>query len=493
MNRHGIKTNYFIQTIYYILMLALSLLISPVITRRLGDTALGTFTYVSSIVYYFTLIANLGISRYGQRIISVARNDSLKLRKTFWSLYFCHFVVSVLSIALYLLFLAFFVHGDRIIYQIEMIFIVAALFDISWLFYGMEDFTTVIIVNLTERLLIFILILVLIHSPADLWIYTLLETLILLIGNVFLVLFAMKNIPFVPFEMKDCIDHIRPLFVLSASLFAVAAYNVFDRTLLGILSTKENVAYYEYANKIINIPKNFISIICSVIYPRACEMANKKDLKGQQTYCDLAFFSVCIIGFAAALGLSAISDQFSVLYLGESFAACGGIIRAMTPLILLVGFGEILRSIFLIPMNNDGVYLLMTCFCAFVSLFLSALLIPSLDVYGSVIGKIGAEISFLILLLLFCRKYIDFRYLFKVILVHLGISLIMMLTVSLCGNIGNGLLWNTILKILVGVCVYLCLALLTTRFFFTDVWNLLKNYIHHDLADKIKRKREHET
>ena len=487
MKNTSIKKNYLLQSVYYILNLFLSLMTSPLITRRLGDTALGTYTYVSSITYYFTLIANLGILRYGQRVISIARKDPDKLRKTFWSLYRCHFLISVTSVILYALFIFLFIRIDQLIYWINLVFVISSIFDLTWLFYGLEDFSIVIIVNLIERFVILFGILFFVHTPQDLWIYTLLETGILLIGNLCLMIRAKRVVPFIQTEYTDCIAHLKPLLILSGSMFAVAIYTVFDKTLLGLLSTKENVAYYEYSNKIINIPKNFISIICSVIYPRACDLANRGDIEGQKKYSNLAFYLVCAFGFASIFGLIAIANPFSILYFGESFALCGNIIKTMTPLILLIGLGEVLRSIFLIPMNNDRLYLFMTLSSAFISLVVSYFLIPLMGVFGTIIGKIAAETCFLILLLLFFGKYTDKKNLCKIIFLFFLIGLLMYLLITILPLNSVSLLRIVLLKTIIGAFIYILLAIFGTRFFFKDIWSLFYSFVHDELLYKLKK------
>jgi quinol-cytochrome oxidoreductase complex cytochrome b subunit len=60
----------------------------------------------------------LGINRHGQRVIASNRNDEIKLRKQFWSLFTLHIVISVGMILLYGLFIVFFVNNNKIVFLI---------------------------------------------------------------------------------------------------------------------------------------------------------------------------------------------------------------------------------------------------------------------------------------------------------------------------------------------------------------------------------------
>ena len=99
------KSNFIFQMIYQIVTLAIPLVIAPYLTRVLGDTSLGIYTYTYSIAFCFMSFARLGIDKYGQRVIATVRDCDIKLRKTFWSLYFVHVFFTLLALIIYFLFI----------------------------------------------------------------------------------------------------------------------------------------------------------------------------------------------------------------------------------------------------------------------------------------------------------------------------------------------------------------------------------------------------
>ena len=72
------------------------------------------------------------------------------------------------------------------------------------------------------------------------------------------------------------------MLILFISVVATTLYTVFDKTLLGILATKQDVAFYEYANKIINVSKQLIYVIGTVMLPRAYKAYSEKDFEKQK-------------------------------------------------------------------------------------------------------------------------------------------------------------------------------------------------------------------
>lgn len=160
---------------------------------------------------------------------------------------------------------------------------------------------------------------------------------------------AIKYVKFIKFNKKDCIVHIKPMLILFISIVATTLYTVFDKTLLGILATKQDVAFYEYANKIINVSKQLIYVIGTVMLPRAYKAYSEKDFEKQKKYIDYSMLATIGIGFLFMYGFFALGKEFAIIYYGEEFLESGNAIVLMTSLILIVMIGDVIRSEYLIP------------------------------------------------------------------------------------------------------------------------------------------------
>lgn len=98
----SIKKNFAYQAFYEILIILMPLITSPYISRVLGAEAIGVYSYTYSIAYYFVLFAMLGISNYGNRLISSVRDERENLNKAFSSLLVLHVLIAALVFAVYL-------------------------------------------------------------------------------------------------------------------------------------------------------------------------------------------------------------------------------------------------------------------------------------------------------------------------------------------------------------------------------------------------------
>ena len=73
--KKSVGVNLIFQLTYQVIILVIPLLLSPYLSRVVGAQELGKYTFVDSVAFYFILLANLGISKYGQRVISKCFND----------------------------------------------------------------------------------------------------------------------------------------------------------------------------------------------------------------------------------------------------------------------------------------------------------------------------------------------------------------------------------------------------------------------------------
>ena len=459
------KKNFVFQFAYQFVVLVIPLIVSPYLTRTLGGTSLGIYSYTNSIAYYFVVFAMLGIDKYGQRIISQRRNDIINLRKTFWSLYAVHFIASIFALSGYLTYAFFICKSDITVAFVQTIYVASAVFDLTWLFYGLEKFKSVAIRNAFVRVISTVAIFVLVRSPSDLIIYTAIMAATTCIGQIVLFPQVVVAIPPIRVDKDNIKEHIKPLFTLFAAVVAATLYTVFDKTLLGIMMTKESVAYYEYSDKIINVAKTFMGIISMVLYPKACQFADVEDCNGMHSNLETDLTITNLIGFASCFGLLAISDQFALLYYGEEFAVCGDIIAMMSPLILIIGIGEAIRSQYIFPLKMDMTMVKILFLSAGINLVLSAILIPFWGIRGVVFGSIAAELTGFVIEVYLVRKYVSMKWIFLECMPYVIVGIVMFFVVKVVSSItGNG--WLSLgVQVLIGGIVY-CIGVLLYMYSF---------------------------
>lgn len=402
MRKRGIGANMLIQGLYQFVILGVPLVISPYLTRTLGSEELGVYTYSQSIAYYFVVAAMLGINRHGQRAISSAVGDETALRKTFWSLYSVHAGCSLLAAAAYAVFLLLADVANKHIFAIQMLYVLSALFDITWLFYGLENFLSVVIKNAAIKAVELVCIFSFVKSSADTAIYTFIMAGSVLAGQISLLPSAVRMVRPIRFSWEDAKEHIKPLLVLSISVIAVSLYTVFDKTLLGLMLDMSSVSYYEYSDRIIGVPKALLGVISTVLFPRVCRLAQNDENRLKSVF-DYSFLATAVLGIGVTAVLAGVAKTFAPLYYGEDFAICGSVIICLAPVIIVISLGDIIRTQLMISKKKDTQYIFCVIMNAIVNLVLSVALIRVIGIYGTVVGTLGAEICGLVLESFFCR------------------------------------------------------------------------------------------
>ena len=101
MEKTSIKKNYLYNLVYQIIILILPIITTPYISRALGATNIGIYSYTVSIVTYFTLFGSLGVSLYGQREIAYVRDNTSKRKKTFIEIILFRFITLTISMIIF--------------------------------------------------------------------------------------------------------------------------------------------------------------------------------------------------------------------------------------------------------------------------------------------------------------------------------------------------------------------------------------------------------
>ena len=165
--KKSIKKNYIYNLIYQILSIIIPIITAPYLARVLGVEGTGISSYTLSIVSYFILFGSIGVASYGQREIAYLQNDKVKRKKTFIELVTFRFIAIAIASVIY--YFTFMRQGEYAIYYRILFFeLIAAAFDISWFFQGLEDFKKTVLRNIIVRLSSVALIFILVKQESDL-------------------------------------------------------------------------------------------------------------------------------------------------------------------------------------------------------------------------------------------------------------------------------------------------------------------------------------
>lgn len=472
-----VQKNFLYNVAYQILVILLPLITAPYISRTLGATAVGIYSYTNSVAYYFLMIAMLGISNHGNRSVAAIRDNKSKLNKVFSSIYTLQLFTYSIAVILYVIYIISFVNDNKIVAIIQLLYVISGLFDISWLFFGVEKFRITVGRNAIIKICTVLCMFIFVHTPDDLWKYTLIMSGGTFLSQAYLWMFVGKEVTFVKVSVKDIMRNVRPVLILFIPVISYSIYKVLGKVMLGNMSNYEQVGYFQSAEKIINIPMGVITALGTVMLPRMSNLIAKGDSEKTNQYIRVSFKFVTLIGSAIAFGLIGVTDVLTPVFFGIDFLPTAPIISLLSLTVFAMAWANVIRTQYLIPYGLDRVYLLSTIIGAVFNMSINALLIPKFHAIGASIGTIVAEFGVMIVQMIAIRKKLPVWQYYKSVTPTIVIGIIMAVVVRIIGNnMGVGI-FTLIVQILVGGCVYLALLGLSLFIFKDEIWLYFSNWI----------------
>ena len=398
--------NYAYNLSYQLLVIVLPIITTPYVTRIFSSKDLGTYGYFNSIVTYFILLATLGVANYGTKEISGHRKD---IRKNFWGIYTLQLMATILSLTLYTLLCLFFSGMQNMMAYILGLSLISKGMDISWLFQGLEDFRLITARNTTVKLLGVISIFLFVKTPGDLYLYVFLLTFFELLGQLSMWLPARPYIGEPQFDLSYAKKHLKPVILLFIPQVAISLYVTLDRTMLGALSSTNDVGIYDQALKIINILLTLVTSLGSVMLPRVSSLLSNGDHKAVNKMHELSFLIYNLVIFPIIAGLLIVNKDFASFFLGKDFQEAYLAIAIMVFRMFFIGWTNIMGIQILIPHNKHREFMLSTTIPAVVSVGLNLLLIPPFGFVGASIVSVLTEA-----LVWFIQLYFSLPYLKEV-------------------------------------------------------------------------------
>lgn len=475
MKKKSIAKNYLYNLSYQMIILIIPLFTIPYLTRVLGATKLGIYSYTFSIVTIFFLLSILGGNTYGQREIAYVQDDRKKRTQIFWELMIIKILSSTLSTILLLIF-SFITPRYEIYYQIFMLYVFSNMFDITWLYQGIEDFKDVSIRNLIVKLLYFVSIFIFVKGKYSLEIYILLFSLSTLLTNLSFWINVNKIIDKPEKKSLNIKRHIKYIISFFIPQIASLIYTVLDKTMIGIIMPNiDNVSFYEQSSYIVKTILMLITTIGTVMVTRMSYSFEKKDYKKMKEYMNNVINFVWLSGSALMFGIAAVIKNLVPWFYGHEFLPIIELVYYLCPLIIVIGLNSIIGIQYLIPIKKQNKYIFSVVCGAVINFLLNLILINLIGTKGAAISSVFAETSILIIEMRYVKDIITYKDLLKPSLKYLPFGFLMFIFVYLIGNLLKPTILSTFIQIIIGIVIYFCLLFISKDKFILNLMKKRKN------------------
>lgn len=445
--------NYIYNATYQIIAIIIPIIIVPYISRTLGSEAIGINSYTNSIMTYFVLFANLGMTVYGNRAISYYRDSVLERSIKFWEIIIIKLIMGVLSFSSLIIFIQFYKNYQTFL-MLQSIQIFAATIDISWFFAGLEEFKKTVTRNIIVKVLSTIAIFIFVHSPEDLGIYIFLLAFSIFIGNLTLWTYIKKYIQKVALPKLDITKHIGPVFVLFIPQIATIIFMTMNKIVLGNLSTLSQTGFFDNSDKVVRILLAFITAIGTIIFPRIANSFAKRDTKLVDFYLSLAFNMVNLVSFPVIAGLVSVSKPISIIYFGSNFNGIDIVLATLSLELIFMGWSSVIGSQFLVAIDRTVGLTVSLVVSVIISLICSFILIPRYGAIGAAISSVIGEGIIAFIQLWYASKYTNIRKLFSEVHLYFISSVIMYACCKFSTIIITGNFFKIVSQGIIGIFVY---------------------------------------
>lgn len=448
----SVKKNFLYNTFYQLLLILIPLITTPYVSRILGATGIGLYSYNYSIAYYFAMFAILGLNNYGNRTIAMVRDQKDELSREFWSIYAMQFMASIIVIFAYSTYIYYF--NNETMGWIMLFYMLSTLFDINWFFFGLEEFKLTVTRNTIIRIITTFLIFVMIKTKNDIYLYALLMVLSNLISQIVIWPFVKRYVNYSKISIKDIIKHIKPNLILFVPVIAISIYKILDKIMLGAMTNVTEVGFYESSEKIINIPMAIITSLGTVMLPKMSNLVKNEDNKSSSKYMYISILVAMFTSSSLSFGIMGVSNEFVPLFFGNGFEPCIDLFKLLLPICIFTAFANVIRTQYLIPNKKDKIYIVSVFLGAVVNVCINYLLIPKFQANGAAIGTFFAEISVCIYQTYKVRYDVPVKkYMLEAIPFMFSGIIMYMILIKISFN-NMGLLENLVLKILIGAVIY---------------------------------------
>ncbi len=480
--KKSIAKNYIYNLIYQMLTILLPLVTTPYLSRVLGAENIGIYGYTISIVTYFILFGTLGVSMYGQREIAYKQSDKAARSKAFWEIIILRTIT--LSISILLFYLIYGRTGEyAVYYRILIIQLVANLFDISWLFQGIEKFDKTVVRNLIVKLLSLVLIFVVIKTPEDLWKYFAIYVGAELLGNMTLWLYLPKYLEKINVKTLEIKKHIKPVIALFVPQIAIQIYTVLDKTMIGkITGDMVEVGYYEQAQKIVKATLTVTTALQTVMNSRIANAYATKNEKEVKECLEKSFNFIWLITVPMVFGLIAVATKFVPWYYGEGFEGVTNILIVTAPILIAMGISGVTGTQYLVQIGKQKEFTISVVCGAITNVIFNIILIHFFNGVGAAMASVIAEIVIALVQLKYFKDQFKITEILKLGTKCVISGIVMFIFVKLLTDILPISIINTIIEVIVGGIIYIIMLIILKYSFLTDIYNQIIGGIKNKLS-----------
>lgn len=383
------------------------IIVYPHVARALGVENMGMCNFVDSLIDYFSLFSMLGLATIGVREIAESRHDRREMSRRFMSVMVIGAVATLIAMlaligcTLTIPRLACY----RPLLLIGIIKLLGNFLLLDWFYQGLEDFRYITIRTIAVKLAYVASVFIWVWIPADYLTYYLLYCLSFGVNALFSCLRAVKHVDF-SFKNLEIKRLLGPILILGLYMLLTSMYTTFNTAYLGFTCGDVEVGYYTTATKFFFVLIGLYTAFTRVMIPRMSALLADGNREGFLHLADKAVSTLLAVAIPMIVFAVVFAEEIIYLFSGEQFMPAAVPARIVFPLILIIGYEQILILQVLLPLKKDRALLIGSFLGAVASIVANILLVGKFMAVGSAMAWVISEIVVLASGQLFVCRYL---------------------------------------------------------------------------------------
>lgn len=418
----SLKKNFLYNSLLTVSGYLFPLITYPYVSRVLGVTNIGACNYVDSIITYFCMFSMLGLTISGIREIASVRSDSGKRSQVFSSLFVLNGITTLIALVALLIsiqVIPVFRENSRLMYIGSMKLLFNSLL-IEWFYKGIENFKYITLRSVLVRTIYTVCVFIFIRTSDDYWIYYLLTVLVLVVNASINIIYSRHFINF-SFKGIRLSPYVGGFVIMGVYIIVTSLYTTFNVVYLGSVSNKTEVGYYTTAHKLYTLIIAIYTAFTNVMMPRMTSLLSEGKVFEFKEYINKSMGLLFSIAIPIVVFSTVFSEEIILLLSGKGYEGAIIPMKIMMPLILIIGYEQILVVQTLMPLKKDRIVFRNSVIGAIVGITLNMLLVKNMLSIGSAIVWLCCEIVVLVLSQISVKRIIGISFPFRQFFFNLAV------------------------------------------------------------------------
>ena len=420
-SRHSVRNNTFLSLLISGIGYLYPVLVFIYIARIFHPEGLGRISFVSSVTAYFVMFTGLGMPIYGLRIIAVHQDDRQKLSQLTAEMILIRFFSGVAVWVVFLLTRQLFSWQDeQCLLMIYGLGVLAAIPECTWLFKGMEDYSTLAWTSAVGRLGALAVMFIFVRQASDISKYAWIAVPTPMTISVAELIWADRKWGLHVFSQCSKLirskgvfsavrKHIRPLTLFMMMSCAVTIYTHTDTVMLGLMRGERTVGLYSCAAKAKSILPVLTGALWAAALPKSAELWKNRLKTEFREFADRSFHIIYVVMLPLTVYFFLFAEPWMLLIGGEDYLDAVWTMRLLLLAVIPIGFSNIIGGQMLIPAGHEKKLFQAEAVGAAVNIILNLILIPVLSSAGAAIATTVSEILVTLVALSTMQKLVKFH------------------------------------------------------------------------------------